>query len=193
MPASPLSFAAREWLSAPDAVIPLDRPIEPLGLAVTTALGLVGAGTFFGLVGAALATGQRGGDLEWWTLPAVPPLAALLTFPPLYLVTALQGRPAGTLTLAAVASSGPTVVGAWLGAASPLLLLYVLTGEIDTAFYLLAWLILLFAVAAGAAASVRNSLRAGPSAPGVLTTLLHYALTGFTVLVLCAHLVGGGL
>jgi hypothetical protein len=190
----PASVAAREWLAAPDAVIPLDRPVEPLGLAVTAALGLAGCGSFAALLGAGMQLAGVGaaGGLAWWSLPAVPPLAALLTFPPLYLVTALQGRPAGSLVLAAAASSGPVAVGAWLGAASPLVLLYLLTGEIDGGFFLLCALSLCGAVAAGAAAAVRNTLRGGPAAPGALTILAHYGLTVFTVAVLCAHLVGGG-
>jgi hypothetical protein len=185
-----LTAAARSYLATPDAVVPLDGEVRPLRLAVSTALGLAGTGAFLGILGAGMAMVQEGSaGGSWWAAVAVPPVVAALSLPPLYLATVLQGRAPDTLRLCAVAAAGPTVAGAWLAAASPLLLLFLLTGELDVAFFLLGFATLLGAGAMGAGAAVRNASRAGSGVPNLPTVLVHYAFTAWTAAVVALHLV----
>lgn len=175
------------FLLAPDAVRPLDASPRPVPLSLGVALGFAGAVLFALIVH--LATPAVGHSHAHAGLLLAPPLAVLLCFPPLYLLAALQGRPAGALELASVAVAGPTVAGTWLGASAPLLLLYALTGEVDWAFFLLAAGLAALALLAGARAVVSNARRARPVAPGGFAVFVHYGFTVWTCLVLALHLV----
>jgi hypothetical protein len=184
--------AAAAFLARPDAVLPPDGAARPLDLAVRTALGLGGAALFCAVLAAGIASAAPGdaGDLgaSLLRLAAVPPVAALLSFPPLVLMAALQGRETGLVKLAGVAAGGPVAAGIWMGAAAPVLLLFVLTGSVDAAFGLLSVAIAGGSVLAGAIGAVRNARRAGETAPGAFTVLGHYGLFGWTALVLALHL-----
>ncbi len=180
------------FLARPDAVLAPDASPSPRRLAVRTAAGLAGASLFVLTFGVGLAFGEGlAADPDvaarLLRLAAVPPVAALLAFPPLVLVTALRGRSVGLLRLAGVAVGGATTAGLWLGAAAPVLLLYALTGEIDAAFVVLTVGIALVSVVAGAVGAVCNARRAGEGSPGPLVALAHYALFGWTALILTAH------
>lgn len=170
-------------VSRPDLVLPEEGEPSSIQVASHAALGLAGAGAF-SLI-AALATEGGGGDA---TLVVVPFLATLLTFPPLYLLTTVRGRTPGLARLLAVAVAGPAIAGTALGASSPLLLLYALTGEIDASFALLAVGLALAAAALGALGAVKNARRVGPQSPGALVILGHYTLTLWTAMALALHL-----
>ena len=184
--------AAAAFLARPDAVLPPDGVVRPLDLAVRTAVGLGGAGIFCAVLalGIASAGPEGAGRLaaSLLRLAAVPPAAALLSFPPLVLMAALQGRETGLVRLAGVAAGGPAAAGIWMGAASPVLILFVLTGSVDAAFGLLSLAIAGVSVLAGAIGAVRNARRAGDTAPGAFTVLGHYGLFGWTAFVLALHL-----
>lgn len=188
----PSTGALAAFLSQPDAVLPAAGPPLPRAVAVRTAAGLAGAALFVATFAIGIATAAHGPDADELArllrLAAVPPVAAALAFPPLVLVTALRGREVGLLRLAGVAAGGPTIAGLWAGAASPVLLLYALTGEIGTAFALLTAGIGFVAAIAGAIGAVRNARRAGDANPGPAVVLAHYALFGWTALILVAHL-----
>jgi hypothetical protein len=185
--------AAAAFLARPDAILPPDGAVRPLDLAVRTAVGLGGAAIFCGVLAAGIASAgpERAGRLgaSLLRLAAVPPAAALLSFPPLVLMAALQGRETGLVRLAGVAAGGPAAAGIWMGAASPVLMLFVLTGSVDAAFGLLSLAIAGVSVLAGAIGAVRNARRAGDTAPGAFTVLGHYGLFGWTAFVLALHLV----
>lgn len=180
--------ALRDSLSHPDAVVPLDGAVSPVAVAVATTGGLLGTGCFLALFGTGLASvgGSTGGT--WWTVLPVPLAVGALSLPPLYLVTVLQGRVPDLLRLCAVASSGPTVAGAWLGALSPLLALFLFTGEIDPAFVLLGAVGMVLAAVKGAVASWCNTLRAGRGVPTGGAMLIHYGFTAWTAVVISLHL-----
>ncbi len=184
--------AAAAFLARPDAVLPPDGAVRPLDLAVRTAVGLGGAAIFCVVLAAGLASAGREGagslGASLLRLAAVPPAAALLGFPPLVLMAALQGRETGLVRLAGVAAGGPAAAGIWMGAASPVLMLFVLTGSVDAAFGLLSLAIAGVSVLGGAIGAVRNARRAGDTAPGALTVLGHYGLFGWTAFVLALHL-----
>ncbi len=188
--ATGLHSALRGYLAAPDAVLPLGRAPDPMSLAAAAAVGLAGLGLFAALAALGTCGGvtAAGASRDPLTAVLIPPISALLCFPPLYLLVTMQGRRPGFMRLAAVASAGPTVAGVWLGASAPVLLLYLLTGEVDWAFRLLTAGLALLAVAAGAGAALRNARRAGPSAPGGVAVLAHYFLAIWTALVLARHL-----
>lgn len=185
--AGSLQAAAAAFLARPDVVVPEgeDEGVAPVPLAVGAGLGMAGAGAFFAV--AFGGVGEVGAGLPLHLVLA-PPLAATLTFPPLFLLTGLRGRAPRLLDLLAVSVAGPTVAGIALGASVPLLLLYRLTGELTWAFGLLvAWLMAL-AFGAGLRAAHANQRRAGESSPGVLVVLAHYLLTLWTALVVALHL-----
>lgn len=196
MPAPPLSASAElvATLSHPDGPLEDGVSPRPLRVAAATAIGLAGAGAFlvvgsFGLASATPVEGAAVGTAAV-SLVAVPPLTFLLSVPPLYLATALRGRAPGLLRLMAVGSAGPTAAGTWLGATTPLLLLYLMTGgQSDVAFVLLGLLLGAMAVAAGAWGAIGASRRAGPHSPGLAVVLGHYGFSLWTVLVLAIHLV----
>jgi hypothetical protein len=185
--------AARAFLSRPDGILSENGATPAVEVAVRACIGLTGAAVFFAIVVAGFVSvspelpGE--GVASLWRLMAVPPTATLLSFPPLVLVAALQGREPNLARLAGVAAGGPAMAGTWLGAGAPVLLLFLLSGEIDAAFALLALGLCLVGGMAGAVGAVRNARRAGASAPGALTVLAHYALFGWTALVLSLHLV----
>lgn len=189
---NPVGAAAVAFLARPDAVLPADGGARPLELAVRTALGLGGAALFCTVLVAGIASAPPGDATTLREglirLAAVPPVAALLSFPPLVLMAALQGREIGLVRLAGVAAGGPVSAGVWMGAAAPVLLLFVLTGTVDVAFGLLAVGTAGVSVLAGAVGAVRNARRAGEAAPGAFTVLGHYGLFGWTALVLALHL-----
>jgi len=196
MPAPPTSATAEliATLAHPDGPLEEDRPPRPLRVAAATAIGLGGAGAFLavGALGLAAATPVDGGAVGGAaaSLVAVPPLTFLLSVPPLYLATALRGRAPGLLRLMALGSAGPTAAGTWLGATTPLLLLYLMTGgQSDVAFVLLGLLLGAMAVAAGVWGAARASRRAGPQSPGLAVALGHYGFSLWTMLVLSIHLV----
>lgn len=195
---SPLAPLAR-FLAAPDAPRG-DHPLEP---AATLAVGIVGAGLFAGALAVAVASGAPatpGGSPPYELVPAFlvsVPLAQLLCFPPLYLWATLRGQSVAPIRMASVATAGPGALGAWLGAASPVFLLYSLTGPVGEgrAFDvpLLATLLLALAVfAAGLLVGARNAVRAGANAglsvPGPLARLAHYAVVLWTTAILVVHL-----
>ncbi len=184
MTANPVSAVLGSALSSPDIVLPDEGSPDPLRLAGSAALGLAGAAIFLAIT----AVGGGVGSSNPLTLAAVPPLAAMLAFPPLYLLTNIRGRSPGLLRLLGVAIAGPSIAGVTLGAASPLLLLFALTGEIDVAFRALVALLAFGAVAAGAFGAIGNARRAGPSAPGMFIILGHYAFTLWTAGALALHL-----
>lgn len=189
----PIGATAATFLARPEAVLPPDGHASPRVLAIRTALGLGGAALFCAVLATGIATTAPGDAGALGTgllrLAAVPPVAALLSFPPLVLMAALQGRQVGIATLAGVAAGGPVAAGVWMGAAAPVLLLFVLTGEVDAAFGLLSLAVAGGSVLAGAVGAVRNARRAGAAAPGAFTVLGHYALFGWTAFVLSLHLV----
>ncbi len=185
-PQGSLGSLARSWVASPDLVVPEGGRSKPLPLAMACAAGLVGAGLFFGVafsgVDAELASGLP------LHLVVAPPLAAMLTFPPLFLLTGLRGRAPRMLDLLGVSVAGPTVAGAALGASVPLLLLYRLTGDLTWAFAVLVAGLMVLAVGAGLRAAVANQRRAGPSSPGMAVIVGHYFLTLWTALVVAIHL-----
>ena len=179
--------ALTAYLRSPDVVLPDGEPTPPLPMAVAIAAGLSGMALFSSTVGIGiLSHGQR--SLDWPALMVIPPLVAVLSVPPLLLISALLGRAPGTIKVIGVAASGPTITGACLGAASPLVLLYALTGQIDASFVLLVMGLTLTATAAGAWGALKNSRRAGAASPGRLIVLGHYLFTLWTALVLTLHL-----
>ena len=195
---SPLAPLAR-FLAAPDAPRG-DHPLEP---AATLAVGIVGAGLFAGALAFAASSGAPdapGGRPPYELVPAFlvsVPLAQLLCFPPLYLWATLRGQSVAPIRMASVATAGPGALGAWLGAASPVFLLYSLTGPVGEgrAFDvpLVATLLLALAVfAAGLLVGARNAVRAGANAglgvPGPLARLAHYAVVLWTTAILVVHL-----
>lgn len=191
VPSSPVGVHLSSFLAAPDVVLPAEGAPSSLRLATSAAVGLVGMGAFGAVVGLGMAQvpdASLSDPLAILRLPLTPVLAVVLSFPPLYLVSTLMGRTPGLLRLVALGISGLTVAGVVLGAASPLLLLYALTGAIDFAFVLLALGFGLLATWAGARATLANRLRAGDDAPGRLVLLAHYAITLWTCLVLSFHL-----
>ena len=121
-----------EAIAHPDGLVADDRAPAPLAVAAGAALGLGGAAAYAVVLGLGRSTilggGGGSGDLlsDLVALAAVPPVAALLTLPPLYLVTALRGRAPGLARLFALAASGPAMAGTWMGAGTPLLLLYLI-------------------------------------------------------------------
>jgi len=169
--------------------MPLQGPLRPVELGVSTGLGLLGAGGFFAVALGSLAelggSGDGGGLVD---LALVPPLAVLLCFPPLFLLTALRGRAPRALDLLGVALSGPTVAGVALGACTPLLLLYRLTGEVGWAYGLLVAALLSLGLLAGLRAAISNQRRAGEGSPGALVVIAHYGLTLWTAAVLALRL-----
>ncbi|MFT5686751.1 MAG: hypothetical protein ACI8RZ_007708 [Myxococcota bacterium] len=179
------------YLTTPDAVLPLEGPPRPIPLAASIGAGLTGMALFVGAVGLGMLSVESGGGevgLDLPSLMAVPPLVAVLSVPPLLLISALQGREPGLLKVIGVAASGPTITGACLGAATPLVMLYVLTGHIDGAFFLLVVGLLLMSALAGAWGALKNARRAGAASPGSLTVLMHFAFTLWTTVVLTLHL-----
>lgn len=183
-----------EAIAHPDGLVADARPPAPLAVAAGAALGLGGAAAFAVVVGLGRSTilgGGGSGDLlsDLLALAAVPPVAALLTLPPLYLVTALRGRAPGLARLFALAASGPAMAGTWLGAGTPLLLLYLLTGgDTGLSFGVLGLLVGLLGVAAGLWSAARTARRAGPQSPGPLVMALHFCFTLWTGLVLALNL-----
>ena len=179
------------YLTTPDAVLPLEGAPKPIPLAASIGAGLSGMALFVGAVGLGLYSVETGGGEVGMDLPslmAVPPLVALLSVPPLLLFSALQGREPGLLKVIGVAASGPTITGTCLGAATPLVMLYVLTGQIDGAFLLLVVGLLTMSAFAGAWGALKNARRAGPASPGSFTILAHFAFTLWTAVVLTIHL-----
>lgn len=183
---TPLQRRLLPILQAPDRLLPAHRPPTPFSLSLHTASGLLGA-LLFGAV-LALGVGDMGGPSSDISLLLVPPSTLLLCFPPFYLLSALQGRPPGLLRLAGVAVSGMVVAGLWLGSSTPLLLLYLLSGEVDGAFFLLAFFLMAMGTLAGARAALKNARIAGAVAPGGLAVLAHYTFTLWTSAVLAIHL-----
>lgn len=175
---------------------PLRRDaVSPVAVAASTAVGLAGASAFLAVHAARVAPYTAGP----WTenlgevlpLVAVPPLAAVLSVPPLFLLTALRGRAPGLLRLLAVAAAGPSAAGAFLGAATPLSILFALTGGGPPgALLLLGVLLALLAVVVGGWAAACAATDAGPQSPGLLVALGHYAFTLWAGLVLTVHLLG---
>ena len=170
-------------------------PRPPLAVAAGAALGLGGAAAYAVVLGLGRSTilggGGGSGDLlsDLVALAAVPPVAALLTLQPLYLVTALRGRAPGLARLFALAASGPAMAGTWMGAGTPLLLLYLLTGgDTGMSFGVLGLLVGLMGVGAGLWSSARTARRAGPQSPVPLVMALHFCFTLWTCLVLALNL-----
>lgn len=180
-----LQAVAAACLARPDVVVPERARVDPVPLAVNAALGMAGAGAFFAVAFGGL--GEGGGGLPLHLLLA-PPLAAALTFPPLFLLTGLRGRAPRVLDLLAVSVAGPTVAGLALGASVPLVLLYRLTGELTWAFGLLVAGLLTLAFGAGLRGALANQRRAGESSPGIPVVLGHFLLTLWTALVVALHL-----
>ncbi|MFT4975286.1 MAG: hypothetical protein ACI8S6_001173 [Myxococcota bacterium] len=178
------------YLATPDAVLPLEGPPRPIPLAASIGAGLSGMALFVGAVGLGMLSVESGGEvgLDLPSLMAVPPLVAVLSVPPLLLVSALQGREPGLLKVIGVAASGPTITGACLGASTPLVMLYVLTGQIDGAFFLLVTGLLLLSALAGAWGALKNARQAGAASPSSPTVLMHFAFTMWTAVVLTLHL-----
>jgi len=184
-----LRAAALTYLRNPDAVLPLKGRLHPVQVGVAAALGMLGAGVFFAVaLGSVSDLGGPETVGRLLDLALVPPLAVLLSFPPLFLVTALRGRAPRPMFLLAVALSGPTVAGLALGASTPLVLLYRLTGDVGLAYGLLVMALFSLALMAGLHAAVSNQRRAGQWSPGALVTVAHYGLTLWTAAVLSAHL-----
>ena len=178
----PRELAAR-YLAQPDLVVPEGARVRPVSLAVAVAAGMAGAGAFFWV-----AFGGLDGVGVPVDMLLAPPLAAALTFPPLFLLTGLRGRSARLLDLLAVSVAGPTVAGTALGASVSLLLLYRLTGDLTWAFGVLVVGLMWLAFVAGLRAALANQRRAGPSSPGIPVVLGHYLLTLWTALVVAIHL-----
>ena len=124
------------------------------------------------------------------------PMAQLLCFPPLYLRGILAGKALSPIRLATVVAAGPGAAGAWLGAVSPVFLLYALGGPDAVgreglarfAVALLAVGTVLLALWMGARNLLRARRAAGLDAPGALTLLAHYAVAGWTTAILYHHL-----
>lgn len=198
-PYSSVLAPVQGFLLAPDA--PSDN--HPMGPAAALAVSMAGVGVF----GAALVGAVTGLDLEAVqgsglerVIPAFlvgVPLAQLLCFPPLYLWSTLQGQRVPPLRLAAAVTAGPGAMGAWMGAASPLFLLYALSGPVgegrSSDLPSIAVLLLGLAVAGTALlAGARNAVRAGASlgleAPGAVARLAHFVVVLWTTLILVIRL-----
>lgn len=186
------------FLNAPDAPVEPARPSSPWVAAGALATGLLGAGAFAVCWLGALDADPGEGVAHAPAFLLALPVAQLLCFPPLYLMAALRGARVDALKLAAVVSAGPGAVGAWLGALAPPMLLYSLSGPpavagtsretVQGAIFLIG----AAALALGGLAGARNVLRAARNArlaaPGPLALLAHYAVAGWTTLVLIARL-----
>lgn len=188
--APPLAPLTR-FLRAPDA--PEEGgALSPLQPAAALTIALVGTGVCGAAFGLALDAGAGDGLARLPAFALSLPLAWLLCFPPLLLWTALRGAPIEPLRLAAAASAGPGAVGAWLGAAAPVALLFTLSApRADAMVDLPAIAIGLFAFGLGAlalGAGARNAVRAGLSlrlrAPGSFFLLCHYGLVLWTAAIL---------
>jgi hypothetical protein len=170
-------------------LVQLARQGGPLELARYSALGLAGLLLFNTVVGM-VVSGPAGGT-EMLCLMAIP-LAMLICFPPLVLSTGLRGRQPDLLGLGALTASGPVSSGLWLGALSPLVVLYGLTGEANAGFGLLVFMAWTAALAFGWRAVMQNARELGASGPGVVIALVHGAFMGWTTLILAARFATGG-
>ena len=188
--AGPTRAAILSHIERPDLVVDEHGQTSPLALAAATSIGLTGVGVFTALLILSADIRFSGRAVaEILSLLSVPPLTALLTFPPFYLACALRQRAANLQTLLAIACSGPLIAGTTLGAASPLVLLYLLTGDLNIGFYLLVLGLMGLAVLLGGIGARQNAKRTGASDPGHLIVIAHYLLTLWTALVLSAHLI----
>lgn len=162
-------------------------------------LGLVAVGGTAMFVGAAgtsvLGTGAAGSGLEeLLALLIAPPLAMLLLFPPLYLLTMRRVVGLRPLRLAALSLSGHAAAGAVLGAFSPVVLLYAMTGDTGWDQLLMCLGLLVAAVVAGTRNVIRNASVSADESPGRLALVGHFYLSTWTAAVLFTHLsLGGGL
>ncbi|MCB9780893.1 MAG: hypothetical protein H6742_20155 [Alphaproteobacteria bacterium] len=182
--------ALRRHLLAPDgrALLADDGvPASPAGLAASLGVAFAGAAAFLLSAAVGLTRGEGLADVG----PALVGgalLAALLTFPPLVLVSALRGRQADVLQLAASAAVGPTVAGTTLAAMAPVVLVHALGAEPDFGLALVVVMLFLLSLLAGAVATVKRSLATGASSAGPVAALVHYGLTLWTAGVLAVHL-----
>jgi len=150
---------------------------------------LTGTAVFFSLpllTGANLPS-SGGAGLPIGLLAAIP-LTAVLTLPPLYLISSLRGRVLPLRMLAAVGLAGPMIAGSALGASAPLLGLYAMTGELAVGFFLLLIALVGLAVVLGGIGARRNAARAGDADPGPILGTAHYLLTLWTAAVLALQL-----
>ena len=159
-----------------------------MALARSSAVGLGGL-ILFNTVVFMVIKGPSGGS-DMLGLAALP-LAMLICFPPLVLSTGMRGRHPDLLGLGALTASGPVSSGLWLGALSPLVILYGLTGEANAAFGLLVFMSWAAAVVFGWRAVMQNAGELGESGPGVVIALIHGVFMGWTTLILAAQLVIG--
>ena len=160
----------------------------PRELALLSALGLSGLVLFNLLVG--LVVSGIEGSSEIAALIAIP-LAMLICFPPLVLSVGLRGRQPDLLGLGALTASGPVSSGLLLGALSPLVVLYGLTGEVNAAFGLLVFMALGAAWVFGVRAVVQNARDLGEGGPGTFLALLHGGCLGGATIVLGPQFTAG--
>ena len=179
------------FLRAPDA--PEEGgALSPTHPAAALTIALLGTGVCGAAFALALDAGAGDGLARMPAFALSLPLAWLLCFPPLLLWTALRGAPIEPLRLAAAASAGLGAVGAWLGAAAPVALLFTLSADRAVGFPELPDIaIVLFGLGLGAlalGAGARNAVRAGLSlrlrAPGSFFLLCHYGLVLWTAAIL---------
>ena len=118
-------------------------------------------------------------------------LVAILSIPPLVLISAFVSKESSFLKTVGLAAAGPAVAGVSLGASAPLVLLYVMTGFVDVAFALLIVVVFSLALVCGARGALQNARRAGDASPGSLLILMHYGFTIWTSLVSSITVLGG--
>ncbi len=183
-----------EAIAHPDGLVADARAPAPLAVAAGAALGLGGAAAYAVVVGLGRSTilgGGGSGDLlgDLLALAAVPPVAALLTLPPLYLVTALRGRAPGLARLFALRPQCPAMAGTGWGPARRCCCSTCSRGE-TPGCPLVCWGCwwACWGVAAGLWSAARTARRAGPQSPGPLVMALHFCFTLWTGLVLALNL-----
>lgn len=189
-------FAA--FLSAPDAMGATES-VSPVTPAAALAVALGGSALFT----AAMAAGAGGVSAEnavdgLSRAPALlmaVPLAQLLCFPPLFLISTLRGRTTSPLRLGALAVAGQAAAGAVLGAAAPVIAMFSLSGPShrgegvpELAVLLLGVGVVMAAFLMGARNTLRASSSAGDASPGGFTLLAHYFVSAWTSAILLYHL-----
>ena len=186
-PAAGLRSHLLSALRAPERLVDPAGPVSPQRVLAGLALGGVGA-LVFALVPALGPAGLSDADAWAPSVVALPPLLFALSFPPLVLGAALQGRPPGLRALAALAMAGPATAGlCWL-ALSPMLLLYALSTTEASTLGLLHAAAGLFGAAMGVAGAVRTAEAAGDAAPGRWVVRGHAVFTLWTAAVLAQAL-----